>query len=475
MCEELKLLREDIKAIRLKLDTQDAITDGQAEDDWNFQALVTGSVLSTVSVNESLRDYLENTNRRLESAAAVPVDRKGRDERPFSSARTVIPAMDTAVPGLTICERTAPLSASRRKVDTSDERKWQFHTDDQALEPIGEDLRTETHIDNSGIVPGILTAAALKHHHLRSDIEGERKKQRSKTRNSRSRSNVMTETADEAYQCKLYFPPMPLASHMNDSELTHDAILTAHTTSPVSSASAGSQDDIFRAAMEKSLANLRKRLVESDGTREEQTRFFSEYGSEIREEMMKLNVSSNVLVVTMMADIALTQKRLEEVGRCLHVEPLASGTQTKFIEMRSILRSFASVYLRSQDILPALRGLPELTTLLKQDSDTPLTYSKLLKILKAGLYIAMENIEDLFAATHIRAEATRTALRVRGFPGQNVADLGHSTPSEREIYVEMERLEDHLGERHERTKTIRQEIRDLLHLEKDSKIAPNSS
>nr|POF01209.1 hypothetical protein CFP56_21157 [Quercus suber] len=78
-----------------------------------------------------------------------------------------------------------------------------------------------------------LTSAALKHHDSQSDIH-ERRKKRSKSRSSRSRSASIAETEDTAYIRKEDIPPMPLASRINDSDMTRDSIMSSGTeVSPV--------------------------------------------------------------------------------------------------------------------------------------------------------------------------------------------------------------------------------------------------
>nr|OQO27732.1 hypothetical protein B0A51_05524 [Rachicladosporium sp. CCFEE 5018] len=77
------------------------------------------------------------------------------------------------------------------------------------------------------MVGGILTKAALKHHDSQDDVH-ERRKRRSKSHGSRSRSASISE-ATETYSRGEVIPPLPMASHINDSELTRDSILSADT------------------------------------------------------------------------------------------------------------------------------------------------------------------------------------------------------------------------------------------------------
>ncbi|WPH01268.1 Hypothetical protein R9X50_00410600 [Acrodontium crateriforme] len=83
----------------------------------------------------------------------------------------------------------------------------------------------------AGLVGSALTAAALHHHDSRDEVQSRRKK-RSKSRGSRSRSVSMTETAEEVYKTKENIPPMPLASHINDSDVTRESIVSSGTEMP---------------------------------------------------------------------------------------------------------------------------------------------------------------------------------------------------------------------------------------------------
>lgn len=82
---------------------------------------------------------------------------------------------------------------------------------------------------------GILTAAALKQHDSQGDIQ-ERRKRRGKSRGSRSRSTGATETGE--YLAKKDVPPMPMASNINDSEITRESIVSIGTEQPQSRDSA---------------------------------------------------------------------------------------------------------------------------------------------------------------------------------------------------------------------------------------------
>jgi len=83
----------------------------------------------------------------------------------------------------------------------------------------------------AGMAGGVLTAAALQHHDSQGDGHSRRQK-RSKSRASRSRSNSIAETTDEAYARKEDIPPLPMTSHINDSDITRDSIVSAATERP---------------------------------------------------------------------------------------------------------------------------------------------------------------------------------------------------------------------------------------------------
>lgn len=89
----------------------------------------------------------------------------------------------------------------------------------------------------AGIAGGILTAAALKQHDSQDDVHHRRKK-RSKSRSSRSRSASIAEMNEDGYMKKEDIPPLPMASNINDSDVTRDSIISAATEQPGSQTSA---------------------------------------------------------------------------------------------------------------------------------------------------------------------------------------------------------------------------------------------
>lgn len=95
----------------------------------------------------------------------------------------------------------------------------------------------------AGIAGGVLTAAALKHHDSQGSVNREKRKKRSKSRSSRSRSASIAETAEE-YHEKEDIPPMPFASHINDSEITRESIVSEATERPHSRSSRGMETPV---------------------------------------------------------------------------------------------------------------------------------------------------------------------------------------------------------------------------------------
>ena len=85
----------------------------------------------------------------------------------------------------------------------------------------------------AGMAGGLLTAAALKHHDSQGDI-GDGRKRRSKSRGSRSRSAGLAGTEEEGYGQKEDIPPMPMASNINESEMTRESLVSGITETPQS-------------------------------------------------------------------------------------------------------------------------------------------------------------------------------------------------------------------------------------------------
>ena len=84
-----------------------------------------------------------------------------------------------------------------------------------------------THDATAGaIAGGILTHAALKHHDSQGDVH-ERRKKRTKSKGAHERSASFTETTNEkSYLEESLVPPMPMASKINDSEVTRDSLVS---------------------------------------------------------------------------------------------------------------------------------------------------------------------------------------------------------------------------------------------------------
>ncbi|CAK1357374.1 unnamed protein product [Cercospora beticola] len=89
----------------------------------------------------------------------------------------------------------------------------------------------------AGGAGGALTSAALRHHDSQGDLS-ERRKRRSKSKSSRSRSASINDSVGETYTKKEKVPAMPLASAINDSDVTRDSLLSSNNDQPSSRDSA---------------------------------------------------------------------------------------------------------------------------------------------------------------------------------------------------------------------------------------------
>lgn len=80
---------------------------------------------------------------------------------------------------------------------------------------------------------GILTAAALKHHDSQADVH-ERRKKRTKSKGAHERPASFTDTVDDDSHLKIekIVPPMPMASKINDSDITRDSLMSADSRGP---------------------------------------------------------------------------------------------------------------------------------------------------------------------------------------------------------------------------------------------------
>lgn len=95
----------------------------------------------------------------------------------------------------------------------------------------------------AGLASGILTSAALKHHDSQGDLS-ERRRRRTKSRSSRSRSASINESIDEGSLQKEIIPAMPMASAINESDVTRESLLSQGTDRPASRASGDSRTPI---------------------------------------------------------------------------------------------------------------------------------------------------------------------------------------------------------------------------------------
>jgi hypothetical protein len=121
-------------------------------------------------------------------------------------------------------ERSEHRSSSRRS-SGKHSRRSSYDTEERSVRRVSRDENEGGKAVAAAIAGGGLTAAALKHHDSQTDMH-ERRKMRSKSRGSRSRSASLAEPVEEPPARKGVIPPLPLASRINDSEVTRDSILS---------------------------------------------------------------------------------------------------------------------------------------------------------------------------------------------------------------------------------------------------------
>ncbi|KAK4982484.1 hypothetical protein LTR66_009241, partial [Elasticomyces elasticus] len=183
--------------------------------------------------NSATDDVRESLGRRISKSSSSPnmvskpkvvLNREGDDPG------TVLSRGDS--------ERKKMRKSSREHVPLSEktyaqrQREASFHRDRERLhKKSSKDSNRLGDAAAAAAAGGILTAAALNRHESRESIDRDKRKRRSK---SRSRSASIAESTEEFYQ-KDDIPPMPMAIHLNDSELTRDSILSAETERPRSS------------------------------------------------------------------------------------------------------------------------------------------------------------------------------------------------------------------------------------------------
>ncbi|KAI7647077.1 hypothetical protein KC318_g18886, partial [Hortaea werneckii] len=137
-------------------------------------------------------------------------------------------------------ERTKSRKSSREYSDhrpssrrSSGRKSRQSEDYDEIAEEKRRNKSKSSHAMRDGMAGGILTAAALKSHNSRDDAQTRRKK-RGKSHSSRSRSESIAESRGESRSKKEDIPPMPMASAINESEMTRDSIVSAATERPSS-------------------------------------------------------------------------------------------------------------------------------------------------------------------------------------------------------------------------------------------------
>ncbi|KAI7367012.1 hypothetical protein KC354_g3757 [Hortaea werneckii] len=137
-------------------------------------------------------------------------------------------------------ERTKSRKSSREYSDhrpssrrSSGRKSRQSEDYDEIAEEKRRNKSKSSHAMRDGMAGGILTAAALKSHNSQDDAQARRKK-RGKSHSSRSRSESVAESRGESRSRKEDIPPMPMASAINESEMTRDSIVSAATERPSS-------------------------------------------------------------------------------------------------------------------------------------------------------------------------------------------------------------------------------------------------
>ncbi|KAM0712078.1 hypothetical protein Q7P37_011172 [Cladosporium fusiforme] len=121
---------------------------------------------------------------------------------------------------------TGRRSSSRRSVDS------ESFVEEGGKSKSGKSSHRARDAAAGALAGGILTKAALRNHDSQSDVH-ERRKKRTKSRGAHERSGSYTDTADEdSYLKEKSVPPMPMASRINDSDLTRDSIMSADSRDP---------------------------------------------------------------------------------------------------------------------------------------------------------------------------------------------------------------------------------------------------
>lgn len=116
--------------------------------------------------------------------------------------------------------------SSRRSAD------GESYTEEGGKSKSGKSSHRSRDAAAGALAGGILTTAALRNHNSQGDVH-ERRKKRTKSRGHHERSGSYTDTADEdSYLKEKSVPPMPMASRINDSDLTRDSIMSADTGEP---------------------------------------------------------------------------------------------------------------------------------------------------------------------------------------------------------------------------------------------------
>lgn len=187
------------------------------------------------------RDIFERERRGSITSGSTGISRDSRDE--LSSTRRVsnrssAPNVSTK-PRVTVDGREVIAAGSgkirkeRHDSPRSFEREASEETvirdDNRVRNKKSSEKRTGLVALAAGLGLGALTATAL-HNHSRENLD-ERQERRRRRAKSRSQSDSLTESYEESEHHQIY-PPMPMMSDINASEVTRSSILSADTERP---------------------------------------------------------------------------------------------------------------------------------------------------------------------------------------------------------------------------------------------------
>lgn len=252
-----RIILPEINAIK-----EDQRTDRAAR---SYESSRRGSILDDVYGRGSLERRVSKSSStpNISSKPKVVLNRDGEDPG------TVLSRGDSERKKMRKSSRgsyTEERPSSRRSSGKHSSRRGSYDESDTVRAKSSTSSSKLGDAATAGMASGLLTAAALRHHDSQDDVRHGRKK-RSKSRSSRSRSAGIEE---ETYSQKEDIPPMPMASHINDSEMTRESIVSDITATPQSAGmhtpvhevSRGSQKDALSPASSRtpSRTNLSRGL-----------------------------------------------------------------------------------------------------------------------------------------------------------------------------------------------------------------------